>query len=99
MSDIEKRDYHEGSEDEHSLPTYTGFKGFYYRPVTQVVMLAFICFMCPGLFNALSGLGGGGQVDETTQANANSALYSTFAVSAFFSGYVKDPSALAAVVY
>ncbi|KLO11265.1 MFS general substrate transporter [Schizopora paradoxa] len=90
MSDIEKRDYHEGSDDDHAPPTYTGLKGFYYRPVTQVVMLAFICFMCPGLFNALTGLGGGGQVDETTQANANSALYSTFAVSAFFSGTIHN---------
>lgn len=97
MSDIEKRDY--GSEDEHSLPRYTGLKGFYYNPVTQVVMLAFICFMCPGLFNALSGLGGGGQVDETTQANANSALYSTFAVSAFFSGCAYVRSVLVAVLY
>ncbi len=44
MSDVEKRDY--GSDDEHSLPTYTGFKGFYYKPVTQVVLLAIICFMC-----------------------------------------------------
>ena len=49
-------------------------------------MLGFVCFMCPGLFNALNGLGGGGQVDATTSANANSALYATFAVAAFFAG-------------
>lgn len=43
-----------------------------------------------GLFNALTGLGGGGQVDPTTSANANSTLYATFAVGAFFSGYVNE---------
>jgi len=40
-----------------------------------------------GLFNALNGLGAGGQVDATTGANANTALYATFAAGAFFSGY------------
>ena len=64
----------------------TGLKGFYYNPTTQVVMLGFVCFMCPGLFNSLQGLGGGGQLKETTSANANSALYSTFAFFAFFAG-------------
>ena len=58
-------------------------------------MLGLVCFMCPGLFvvlftnahsctaglfNTLSGIGGGGQIDETTGANANVALYSTFSV-------------------
>lgn len=42
--------------------------------------------LSPGLFNALNGLGAGGQVDSTTSANANSALYATFAAGAFFSG-------------
>jgi hypothetical protein len=67
----------------------TGLKGLYYSPTTQVVMLGFVCFMCPGLFNSLNGLGGGGQLHETTSANANSALYSTFAFFAFFAGWVR----------
>lgn len=25
-----------------------GLKGFYYNPMTQVVMLGLVCFMCPG---------------------------------------------------
>lgn len=25
-----------------------GLKGLYYNPVTQIVMLGFVCFMCPG---------------------------------------------------
>ena len=70
----------------HQRPT--GLRGFYYNPVTQVVLLGFVCFMCPGLFNSLNGLGGGGQLKENTSANANSTLYATFAVAAFFAGCV-----------
>lgn len=65
-----------------------GLKGLWMNTHTQVVMLGFVCFMCPGLFNALQGLGGGGQVNATTSANANSALYATFAFFAFFAGCV-----------
>jgi hypothetical protein len=32
------------------------------------------------------GLGAGGQVDSETSANANSAVYATFAITAFFAG-------------
>lgn len=69
------------------LEQHRGVRGFYYNPTVQVVMLGFVCFMCPGLFNSLQGLGGGGQLNEGTSANANSALYSTFAFFAFFAGY------------
>ncbi|KAJ7507441.1 MFS general substrate transporter [Mycena galericulata] len=68
----------------------TGLKGFYTHPRTQVAMLGLVCFMCPGLYNSLSGIGGGGQIDETTGANANVALYSTFCVMAFFAGSVNN---------
>ena len=66
----------------------SGLRGVFYNPYTQVVLLGFVCFSCPGLFNALNGLGAGGQVDSTTSANANSTLYATFAVAAFFAGSV-----------
>ncbi|KAI0685541.1 MFS general substrate transporter [Cytidiella melzeri] len=68
----------------------SGVAGLYTSTTTQVVLLGFVCFMCPGLFNALNGLGGGGQVDPTTSANANSALYATFAVAAFFAGSINN---------
>ncbi|KZV61244.1 MFS general substrate transporter [Peniophora sp. CONT] len=68
----------------------TGLKGIYYNPYTQVALLGFVCFMCPGLFNALQGLGGGGQLDTGTSANANSTLYATFAVAAFFAGSINN---------
>ncbi|RPD70831.1 MFS general substrate transporter [Lentinus tigrinus ALCF2SS1-7] len=71
-------------------PQYRGFKAVYYNPVIQVFFLGFVCFMGPGLFNALNGLGGGGQVNPTTSANANSALYATFAVAAFFAGSINN---------
>jgi hypothetical protein len=51
-------------------------------------MLGFVCFMCPGLFNALNGLGGGGQVNPKTNSTANATVYATFAFAAFFAGYV-----------
>ncbi|KAL5518478.1 hypothetical protein ACEPAH_160 [Sanghuangporus vaninii] len=91
MSDIEKKSSrYSGEQHVETLPQYTGLKGFYYKPTTQVIMLGFVCFMGPGLFNACNGLGGGGQLDQTTGANANSALYATFAAMAFFSGTVNN---------
>ncbi|KAF9445615.1 hypothetical protein P691DRAFT_762343 [Macrolepiota fuliginosa MF-IS2] len=52
-------------------------------------MLGFVCFMGPGLFNALNGLGGG-QLDAMTSANSNAAVYATFAFSAFFAGSINN---------
>ncbi|BGP58044.1 hypothetical protein JCM8202_001717 [Rhodotorula sphaerocarpa] len=49
-------------------------------PLVQVVIISLICFCSPGVFNALSGMGGGGQLDPTAANNANIALYCTFAV-------------------
>jgi len=89
MSDIEKRSV----DDRIGLPDHsprTGLRGFYYNPYTQVALLGVVCFMCPGLFNALNGLGGGGRVDETTSANSNAALYATFAFTAFFAGSINN---------
>lgn len=69
----------------------SGWKGIHSHPTIQVALLGVVCFMCPGMFNALSGLGGGGQVNAKDQANASSALYATFAFFGFFSGYVFSP--------
>ncbi|KAJ5671821.1 Major facilitator superfamily domain general substrate transporter [Penicillium longicatenatum] len=59
---------------------------WYASPGFQLGMVAFVCFMCPGMFNALGGLGGGGKTDNTLADNMNTALYSTFAVIGFFAG-------------
>ncbi|KAH9994513.1 hypothetical protein BJV77DRAFT_1060018 [Russula vinacea] len=49
--------HHDTYPDIHLRPA--GLKGLFYYPYTQVVLLGFVCFSCPGLFNALNGLGGG----------------------------------------
>ncbi|KAG9234980.1 putative UNC93-like protein [Amylocarpus encephaloides] len=59
---------------------------WYASPPFQLVLVSFVCFLCPGMFNALSGLGGGGQTDPTLADKMNIGLYSTFAVFAFFGG-------------
>ncbi|KAI5799921.1 major facilitator superfamily domain-containing protein [Geopyxis carbonaria] len=58
----------------------------YRTPIAQVVLMGFICFMCPGMFNALNGMGGGGQIDGSVNAKTQTALYSTFAVFGFTAG-------------
>lgn len=58
----------------------------YNSPFVQVSLIGLVCFCCPGMFNALSGMGGGGQVDHTAANNANTALYTTFAVFGVLGG-------------
>lgn len=86
VTDIEKKESRTGSEEPEIFERPKGLRGVYLHPITQVVMLGFVCFMGPGLFNALNGLGGGGQLSATTSANANAAVYATFAFCAFFAG-------------
>ncbi|KAJ9142578.1 MFS general substrate transporter [Coniochaeta hoffmannii] len=91
---------HIGSAVDGSIPRPAGwiYKGYkvgkkevwYASPIVQLIMVAMVCFLCPGMFNALGGLGGGGQVDTKAQDDANTALYSTFAVVAFFSGTIAN---------
>ncbi|KAI0181766.1 MFS general substrate transporter [Hypoxylon sp. FL1284] len=74
---------------------YRGYKVFghelwYASPKVQLFMVALVCFLCPGMYNALTGLGGGGQVDPTVQDHASTALYSVFAVVGFLSGSVAN---------
>lgn len=63
---------------------------WYASPPTQLIMVAFVCFLCPGMFNSLSGLGGGGQIDATAANNGSVALYSTFSVVGFFAGTIAN---------
>ena len=62
----------------------------YASPSVQLTLVAFVCFMCPGMFNAVNGLGGGGQFDAKTADNANVAVYSTFAALGFFAGSITN---------
>ncbi|KAH8690017.1 major facilitator superfamily domain-containing protein [Talaromyces proteolyticus] len=63
---------------------------WYASPKIQLGMIAFVCFLCPGMYNALSGLGGGGRSGTDTELadKMNIALYSTFAVVGFFAGSI-----------
>lgn len=42
---------------------------WYASPKIQLGMVALVCFMCPGMFNALTSMGGGGKVDHTLTDN------------------------------
>jgi MFS family permease len=55
----------------------------YNSPLVQVSLIGLVCFCCPGMFNALFGMGGGGQVDHKV---ANTALNTTFTVFGILGG-------------
>jgi hypothetical protein len=60
MADVAEKDYNNGSDDNSRshIAIYerpTGIMGIYYHPITQVSMLGFVCFMCPGI--ARGGIG------------------------------------------
>lgn len=58
----------------------------YNSPLVQVSLIGLVCFCCPGMFNALAGMGGGDQLDPTAANNANTALYTTFSVFGVLGG-------------
>jgi MFS family permease len=62
----------------------------YASPPFQLALVAFVCFLCPGMFNAVNGLGAGGQVDPYDINNANTAVYATFSVVGFFAGSIAN---------
>ncbi|KAJ3572369.1 hypothetical protein NP233_g3129 [Leucocoprinus birnbaumii] len=55
----------------------TQWKKSYRHPVTQVVLLGFVCFLTEGSFSGLTGLGAAGQAKSTTSANALTVVYAT----------------------
>ncbi|KAG6379338.1 MFS general substrate transporter [Boletus reticuloceps] len=89
-SDRSSEDSGSQSEQPAIFDRPTGWRKLYYHPTLQVALLGFVCFMCPGMFNAINGLGGAGQLTTTVSANANSAVYATFAFFGFFSGTVNN---------
>ena len=62
----------------------------YASPQFQIVFVAMVCFLCPGMFNAVNGLGAGGGISAHDVDNANTALYSTFAGVGFFAGSIAN---------
>ncbi|KAK3070954.1 hypothetical protein LTS18_014966 [Coniosporium uncinatum] len=59
-------------------------------PAMQLLLVSLVCFLCPGMFNALNGMGGGGQVDPKASNDANTAVYATFAFVGFFAGTITN---------
>lgn len=62
----------------------------YASPEFQLVFVALVCFLCPGMFNAVNGLGAGGLVDPYDINRANIAVYATFSVVGFFAGSIAN---------
>lgn len=52
----------------------------YNSPVFQIFLVGMICFCCPGMFNALSGIGAAGKADSKAATDANTALSVTFTI-------------------
>lgn len=48
---------------------HRGRMPWYASPAVQLGFVAFVCFLCPGMFNSLGGLGGGGKTDPTLADN------------------------------
>ena len=99
VSSTAAADAYESHRESGAAPRQTGWMyrdrrigpfyfSWYASPASQLALVAFVCFLCPGMFNALSGLGGGGQVDATVANNAGIALNATFSVVAFFAGSI-----------
>ncbi|KAG0094534.1 hypothetical protein BGZ93_007102 [Podila epicladia] len=57
-------------------------------PLTQIIILGFVCFCCPGMFNALQGTGSYGldPKDSDVGNRAGTALSFVFAFSSLFAG-------------
>ncbi|SPO05131.1 related to DUF895 domain membrane protein [Cephalotrichum gorgonifer] len=67
-----------------------GHETWYASPKVQLLMVSFVCFLCPGMFNALGGMGGMGLTDPSAAAKANTVLYAIFAAVAFVAGTIAN---------
>lgn len=52
----------------------------YNSPVTQIFIVGMICFCCPGMFNAINGLGAAGKADTKDATDGGTALSVTFTI-------------------
>lgn len=65
---------------------------WYASPKVQLVLVALVCFLCPGMFNALNGLGGGGKTDATLADHMVSSISSM--IFSFLTGLIEHCSVL-----
>ncbi|KAK6615494.1 hypothetical protein ACHAPF_001568 [Botrytis cinerea] len=68
-------------------------------PSVQLLTVAVICLLCPGMFNALNGLGGAGLVAPGPANESNIALYAGFAIVGFFAGFIVNVVGLKASLF
>ncbi|CAG8519829.1 10697_t:CDS:2 [Funneliformis mosseae] len=61
-------------------------KKIYTSPLIQVIIVGVVCLLTSGMYNALSGMGGGGQLDTTVASNASVALYTCFSIGGLLAG-------------
>lgn len=59
-------------------------------PPSQLTFVALVCFLCPGMYNAVNGLGAGGTIKSKDIDNATVAIYATFAGVGFFAGSIAN---------
>ncbi|KAJ3014105.1 UNVERIFIED_CONTAM: hypothetical protein HDU68_000434 [Siphonaria sp. JEL0065] len=67
---------------------------------TQVYVISFVCFLCPGMFNALNSLPTAGPDAQEVKDKQNAALYLCFAVMGLLAGGLNNilgPRILAAI--
>ncbi|BEJ15812.1 hypothetical protein CspHIS471_0504170 [Cutaneotrichosporon sp. HIS471] len=62
----------------------------YNSPKVQVFLIGFVCFLTPGMFNAISNLGAGGAQDVSLVDITSSLLYAMFCLVGFISGSVHN---------
>lgn len=58
----------------------------YNSPLVQVLISSIVAFGCPGMYNALSGIGGAGQLDTSVAATGNIAQSAISASTVLFIG-------------
>lgn len=65
-----------------TVPQQSKIKRLLHDPWAQIVLISLISFCNPGMYNALTGMGGSGQVDGTVAANSNVATHAATAAAA-----------------
>ncbi|KAJ3282341.1 hypothetical protein HDU79_010004 [Rhizoclosmatium sp. JEL0117] len=63
---------------------------------TQVYVISFVCFLCPGMFNALNSLPTAGPSAQVVKDKQNAALYLCFAIMGLLAGVLGSLAAGAA---
>ncbi|QKX60790.1 uncharacterized protein TRUGW13939_07936 [Talaromyces rugulosus] len=77
-----------GQESFKKGTIFSKIHGWYVTPLFQLIWVGAICFLCPGMYNALTGMGGAGLTNTTLVDKMNTALYATSAVVSFGAGSI-----------